>query len=452
MGRLVRIGAGAGYAGDRIEPAQDLAERGNLDYLCFECLAERTIALAQAERRRDSAAGFDRRLIDRLRAVLPACSRNGTRIITNMGAANPAGAARVAAGVAADLGLEHLRIAAVVGDDILDRLIGPDGTFTDAVPLPASFPDATRIVSANVYTGIEGIIAALRGGADVVITGRVSDPALFVAPLVHEFGWALDDWHRLGQATFVGHLLECAGQLTGGYFADPGLKDVHDLSQLGFPLAEVDEDGSATFTKLPGTGGSLSVQTCKEQLLYEVLDPGAYVQPHVTADCRGALFEPLGPDRIRMAGATGRARPDMLKVSVGYLDGYIGEGQMSYAGPGALARARMALEIVADRLARSGIDLKEVRYDIIGADAVDTRGLEAAAEPIEPRIRVAARVGSQAEAQAIGDEVETLYTNGPAGGGGCTKSWREVIAVTPLMVPRSLVSQQIIYETAHALA
>src|SRR5690606_11320833 len=214
----------------------------------------------------------------------------------------------------------------------------------------------------------------------------------------HEFGWALDDWHRLGQATFVGHLLECAGQLTGGYFADPGLKDVHDLSQLGFPLAEVDEDGSATFTKLPGTGGSLSVQTCKEQLLYEVLDPGAYVQPHVTADCRGALFEPLGPDRIRMAGATGRARPDMLKVSVGYLDGYIGEGQMSYAGPGALARARMALGIVADRLARSGIDLKEVRYDIIGADAVDTRGLDAAAEPIEPRIRVAARVGSQAEA------------------------------------------------------
>jgi len=142
----------------------------------------------------------------------------------------------------------------------------------------------------------------------------------------------------------------------------------------------------------------------------------------------------------------------MLKVSVGYLDGYIGEGQMSYAGPGALARARMALGIVADRLARSGIDLKEVRYDIIGADAVDTRGLDAAAEPIEPRIRVAARVGSQAEAQAIGDEVETLYTNGPAGGGGCTKSWREVIAVTPLMVPRSLVSQQIIYETAHALA
>lgn len=452
MKRLVRIGAGAGYAGDRIEPARELAERGGLDYLCFECLAERTIALAQAERRHDPGAGFDRRLAHRLRAVLPACSRNGTRIITNMGAANPVGAARAAAAVAAELGLDRLRIAAVTGDDILDRLIAPDGTFTGSVPLPAGFPDAGRIVSANVYTGIEGIMAALSGGADVVITGRVSDPALFVAPLAHEFGWALDDWHCLGQGTFVGHLLECAGQLTGGYFADPGLKDIPDLSLLGFPFAEVAEDGSATFSKLPGTGGRLSVQTCKEQLLYEVLDPAAYIQPHVTADCRGVGFEALGPDRVRMSGATGRARPDMLKASVGYLDGYIGEGQMSYAGPGAMARARMALDIVADRLVRSGIGAQEVRYDIIGAGAVDGRRLNEGPEPAEPRIRIAARVGSEAEARAIGDEVETLYTNGPAGGGGCTKSWREVIAIAPLMVPREFVSQQVVFEGADAFA
>lgn len=452
MGRLVRIGAGAGYSGDRIEPARDLAERGGLDYLCFECLAERTIALAQAERRHDPATGFDRRLADRLRAVLPGCRRNGTRIITNMGAANPVGAARVAARVGDKLGLKGLRVAAVTGDDILDRLIVHPGIYSDAVSLPAHFPKAASVVSANVYAGIEGIMMALAEGADVVITGRVSDPALFVAPLVHEFGWALDDWNRLGQATFVGHLLECAGQLTGGYFADPGLKDVPALSRLGFPLAEVGEDGSATLTKLPGTGGRLSVRTCKEQLLYEVLDPSAYFQPHVTADCRNVRFEPIDIDRVRMTGATGRAPPEMLKASVGYFDGYIGEGQMSYAGPGAMARAKMALEIVADRLEESGIDMEEVRYDIIGAGAVDGRGSAASAEPAEPRIRVAARVRSEAEARAIGDEVETLYTNGPAGGGGCTKSWREVIAIAPLMVPRDFVSQQVVFENADAFA
>jgi hypothetical protein len=449
--RTVRIGAGAGFSGDRIEPAVDLAERGALDYLVFECLAERTIALALAARQQDPAQGFDPRLEARLKAVLPACHRNGTRIISNMGAANPVGAARAAVRIAAELGLAGVRVAAVTGDDILPLLRPESGPPDPRITLPQGFPAPETIVSANVYSGIEGIRQALAMGADIVLTGRVSDPALFVAPLAHEFAWRADDWHRLGQGTFVGHLLECSGQLTGGYFADPGVKDVPDLARLGFPFADVSQDGAAVLGKLPATGGRLTLRTCREQLLYEVLDPGSYLQPHVTADCRAVRFAEVGPDAIRMSGATGRARPGMLKVSVGYLDGYIGEGQLSYAGPGCLARARAALAIVRERLAIRGGHPRELREDIIGVNAVDTR-TGGDSEPREVRIRVAARVDTEAEARMVGEEVEALYTNGPAGGGGCTRSWRSVIAVAPLMVPRSVLSESVVMEVADAAA
>src|SRR5262245_29228067 len=281
--RTIRIGAGAGYSGDRIEPAVELAERGHLNYLVFECLAERTIALAQQARRSDPDAGYDPLLADRFNAVLRPCVANGVKIITNMGAANPAGAARAVASIARDLGLAGLRIAAVSGDDVMEAvrardlpLVETDGRIADV---------ADRMVSANAYLGAGPIVEALAGGADIVITGRVSDPALFLAPLMHEFGWKADDWDRLGKGTVVGHLLECAGQITGGYFADPGYKDVPNLARLGFPLADVSEDGSAVIGKLPETGGRVSLKTCKEQLLlYEVHDPARYCQPDVVAD------------------------------------------------------------------------------------------------------------------------------------------------------------------------
>src|SRR4051812_18686181 len=265
--KTIRIGSGAGYSGDRIEPAVELAERGNIAYLGFECLAERTIALAQGDKLRDPAAGFDPLLVARMEAVLPACVAGGTRIVTNMGAANPQAAARATADVARRLGLHGLRIAAVSGDDVLDIVSTGDYPLLERPSTVASLGDTIR--SANAYMGVAGIVEALRGGADVVITGRVGDPALFVGPLVHEFGWALSDWDKLGKGTVVGHLLECAGQITGGYFADPGYKDVPHLARLGFPIAEVAEDGSAVLTKVAESGGRLSVRTCKEQLLYE---------------------------------------------------------------------------------------------------------------------------------------------------------------------------------------
>jgi hypothetical protein len=442
---MIRIGAGAGYSGDRIEPAVELAERGRLDYLVFECLAERTIALAQQARQKNRDAGFDPLLAERLQAVLRPCAENKVKIITNMGAANPLGAARAAASIAHELGVARLKIAAITGDDVTELLRDRD---LPLIETQGRVPDvAGRMISANAYLGAAPIAEALAGGADVVITGRVSDAALFLAPLVHEFGWAWDDWHRLGKGTVVGHLLECAGQITGGYFADPGYKDVPDLARLGFPLAEVGEDGSAVITKLPGSGGTVSLKTCKEQLLYELHDPARYVQPDVVADFSAVQFEQVAQDRIAVSGGTGQPRTETLKVTIGYRDGYVGEGQISYAGAGALARARLALAIVAERLKLTGVETTELRQDIIGVDSV-YRGarLDDALEPNDVRIRVVGRTETLKDAHRIGNEVESLWLNGPAGGGGAWKSARAVIAAVSTLIPRSEVKTQVTYE------
>ncbi|VWL96676.1 acyclic terpene utilization AtuA family protein [Burkholderia lata] len=437
--RRVRIGAGAGYSGDRIEPAVELAEHGQLDYLVFECLAERTIAIAQQARRKDPALGYDPLLDARMHAVLPVAAPKGVRIVSNMGAANPRAAARRTAQIAQSLGFAKLKVAAVEGDDVLDVVLRGAFRFEESGDDVAAYRD--RIVSANAYLGAAPIVDALAAGADVVLTGRVADPSLFTAPLIHAFGWQMDDWDTLGAATVVGHLLECAGQVTGGYFADPGYKDVPNLARLGFPIGEVAADGSVVVTKVPHAGGGVSAATCKEQLLYEIHDPARYLQPDVVADFTRVAVVEEAADRVRVTGGRGTARPDTLKVSVAYVDGWIGEGQISYGGPGALERARLALEIVRERLALTGVAATELRFDLIGVDALYGDATPAVrGEPAEVRVRVAGRAASAAEAARIGNEVETLYTNGPAGGGGAFKSTREVIAVQSVLLPRAAVT------------
>lgn len=445
--KTLRIGSGAGYSGDRIEPAVELAEHGDLDYLVFECLAERTIALAQQARMVDPDAGYDPLLSERMRRVLPflaaAGERRRLRIITNMGAANPLAAAREVRRVAAELGLHEIKVLAVTGDDVLQVLRGqPEQVLDNGLTLGAL---GERLISANAYLGAQGIIEALQADADVVITGRVADPSLFLAPQMFEFGWAEDDWERLGQGTLVGHLLECAGQVSGGYFADPGFKEVSDLARLGFPLAQIDTQGQALITKVEGSGGLVSKATCTEQLIYEVHDPAAYLTPDVCADFSAVAFVEEGIDRVRLQGARGGPRPEQLKVSVGYLDGWIGEGQMSYGGPGALARARLAREIVLQRLELTGVRLQEVRAELIGVDSLHGADISERSntEPWEVRLRVVARCEERAEAVRVGNEVETLYTNGPAGGGGASKTLRQVVAVASLLLPRSAVTVKV---------
>jgi len=437
--RTIRIGAGAGYSGDRIEPAVELAEKGRLDYLVFECLAERTIALAQQARMKDPAGGYDPLLAARMQAVLPICRANKVRVITNMGAANPLGAAEATRSIARKLGLSGLRIAAITGDDVLTQAKNANLALDTGGTVNAL---GNRVISANAYVGARAIADALAAGADVVITGRAADPALFLGPLVHEFGWAMDDWDLLGKGTVVGHLLECAGQITGGYFADPAVKDVPDLARLGFPIGEVREDGDLVVTKVEGSGGYVTPATVKEQLLYEIHDPAQYFQPDVVADFSQVRIEEVGPDRVHVSGGLGKPKTGLLKTSVGYLDSYVGEGQISYAGPGAVARGRLALDIVRERLALTGVVSSELRFELIGVDALHGEA-SGAGETYEVRVRVTGRTETLAEAVRIGNEVETLYTNGPAGGGGAWKSAREVVAVASCLVPESAAQPKV---------
>ncbi|WP_308564510.1 acyclic terpene utilization AtuA family protein [uncultured Klebsiella sp.] len=441
--KTIRIGSGAGYAGDRIEPALELAQKGDIQYLVFECLAERTIAIGQKHKKQNPEMGYNELLADRMYAILPTCLEKGIKIITNMGSANPTAAGKRVLEIARELGAKQLKIAVITGDDVHPVLIQTDAILDD-IGKPIS-SCGKEILSANAYMGADAMVQALRDGADIIIAGRVSDPSLFLAPMMYEFNWAADDWEHLGKGTCLGHLLECAGQITGGYYADPGFKDIPHLERLGFPVAEIDENGDAIITKVQGSGGRVCVDTCKEQMLYEIHRPDSYITPDVVADFTAVTFTQVGEDCVRVQGATGLARTDTLKVSVGYLDGFIGEGEISYAGPGAVARGRLALDVVKGRFELCGFVPSEVRFDLIGIDALHGTRLSQSSEPYEVRARVAARCATRAEAVKVGNEVETLYTNGPAGGGGVNKGVKEILAMDSTLLARDRVTPMINY-------
>jgi hypothetical protein len=428
MRRSVRIGCGAGFSADRLEPAVDLAQRGGLDYLVFECLGERTLAFGHRDRMLDGSKGYNALIAPRMRGVLAACRRNGTVVVTNMGSANPLAAAQLTVGIARQLGLAGMKVACVEGDDVT-RQIAPDTPLADRA---GSVRDiGLPLVGANAYLGVEALLPALKAGADVIIAGRIADPSLFLAPLVHRFGWGLDDWQMLGRGTVVGHLMECGMQVTGGYFADPGFKDVPHLVDCGFPIAEVDYDGGCVISKLPDTGGCVTTATVKEQLLYEVHDPAAYLTPDVTADFSHVSIEQLEADSVRVAGADGRQRPDRLKVTIGFDGGFLAEAGVSYAGPNAQARARLAGEVVWQRLSRNNALQGDLRIDMIGVNSLHGTAHQPPTDCEDIRVHVAMRSRRRDDIDAMLWEVESLLCCGPAGGGGFRGS------VTPSVVTHS---------------
>jgi hypothetical protein len=434
MKQNIRIGCGAGFSGDRLEPAVVLADKGKLDYLVLECLAERTIALAQQRKLQNPDAGYDPMLERRISSLLPFLVKNKITLITNMGAANPVSAALKVKEMAQKAGFE-IKVATVYGDDILKQLNGDEITLETGKPIRESGP----IVSANAYLGVDGILEALHQQAQIVITGRVADPSLFLAPMIHEFGWTKDDNQLLGKGTVIGHLLECAGQLTGGYFMDSARKEVPDPANLGHPFADISSDGSAVFSKVEGTGGRLSLQTAKEQLLYEVVNPHAYLTPDISADFTSVSFEQIAENQIQFRGGGGSKAPETLKVSVGYRAYFLGEGEISYTGHDALQRAQLAGHIIEKRLKER---FNDIRIDYIGQNAIH-KGNKAFSNSSEVRLRVAANCDSQEIAKLIGEEVEALYTNGPAGGGGVRKYSKEVIGIHSILMDRNQVSHKI---------
>ena len=447
--KKVRIGSGAGYAGDRVDPAVELLKKGDLDYIIFECLAERTIGLARQEMLADPTKGYSRQLEYRLSQVLGPAKEHGVKIISNMGAVNPHAAVAKAIEIAKQQGITGLKFAAVTGDSVFENI--EQYYEKDILEFPGKIKDyRDRLVSANAYVGAEGIMEALRNGADVIITGRVSDPTLTVAPLCYEFGWTLEDNpDQLGQAGLAGHLLECGGQVTGGYYADPGYKEVQGLDHLGFPLVEFSSDGSFILTKVEGSGGLVSVDTCKEQMLYEIHNPAAYLTPDATADFSQVRFTQVGKDRVSAVGATSHGRPEQLKVNLCYKDSFICEGEVSYGGSNALARAQMAAEMILKRIDLLDIETNEVRVDYIGYNSLygskiaDCIGTGMAPEI---RLRVAVRTQDRANAMKMYNDFDSVYTNGPSGGGGATMKVSEIISVFSCFVDRADVTQNVEYE------
>lgn len=442
----IRIGSGSGWWGDRISPAELSAREGRLDYLCFETMAEATISTAQVRARSDEGfAGYDTYLEDRMNAVLPHCIQNGTRIISNQGWINPLGAAHTVRRMLDALGRRDWKVAAVTGSVITDTVCGSQAPILETGAPLASLRE--NLISAEVYLGADAIVEALEAGADVVITGRVADPSLFLAPMIYGFDWDRNDAARLARGAAIGHLLECGAQLTGGYFADPGVKDIPEPWNLGFPIAEVEPDGSATFTKIAGTGGLLDRRTVLEQMFYEVHDPANYITPDVIVDFTTAVIEETGPDQVRLSGISGKPATGSYKVSVGAHEGFIGEDMFFYAGPGARAKAELARRILMERFAIVGLKAEDLRIDILGVDAIHgAASPEPGCEPYEVAVRVAARCLDRAEALKVGREVDGMAVSGIASTGKRVpfqERVREVVGIWSALVDKTAASGRV---------
>jgi len=443
-GTSIRIGSAAGWSRDRFEPASDLVARGDIDYLCFDSMSEVTMSAAQVARMEsDDAVPYDPYLITRLEPILRDCKRTGIRIVTNQGWLDPLAAAERVLALAREMGIEGLTVAAVHGGNLTDRIadLGVE-TLEDGQPVAAS---RERIVSAEAYLGAQGIVDALGAGADVIITTRIADGCLYLGPLAHEFGWDLDDHHLAARGMVIGHLMECGAQVSGGYFADPGYKEVPDLANIGNPIVEV-SDSRVVMTKLPGSGGVMSPATCKEQLLYEVEDPSTYVCPDCVVDFTKVGFEQVGPDEVEVhIDEAGRPKTPFLKVLVGVTEGYMTEEMVIFAGAGALERARATQSLLEERFRLIDLKAEEIRFDYLGVNAVHREASPpVSVPPYEVVLRVALKTSSRSEADKLRREIDPLAVNGMAGTGKWATSApgsrvRAVVGLNSCLVPRNCV-------------
>lgn len=438
--QTLAVGCGAGFSGDRVDAGlpvvRTLIARGGPAAMIYENLAERTLANQHLSKRSNPQLGYEPLLELQLRPVLAECLAHGITIVGNFGAANPDGASRLIQRLAQELGLPAPRIAVVSGDDLSDDA----GRTIVQAHLGESF-DAARFVCANVYQGAFEIADAIRAGAQIVVTGRVADPSLTLGPAIAHFGWGREQWDALAGGTMAGHLLECGAQVSGGYFADPGMKDVPGLDDVGFPIAEIEADGSCVISKADGTGGLVDERTVKEQLLYEVHDPAAYITPDVVADISAALVKVVGPDRVRLSGVRGHPRTATLKANVFFDGGWLGEGEISYAGPNAEARARLAMDVMQKRMGA----LLALRFDLIGVSSIlgDDANRQLKQTPSglaqDVRLRVAGRHEDVAVVDRLLRELTALWTGGPAGGGGVRVAKRQRLSMQSCLIAREQV-------------
>jgi len=448
----VRIANAAGFWGDNLDAPRRLVEACEVDYLTLEYLAELTLSILAHQRARDPATGFVGDFLTVLESLAPLlAAQPQLRIVTNAGGLNVTGCARRAAAILARAGLPEVAVAAVTGDDVLDSL---DTLIADGQPLghldtgqPLG-PRRSDVVSANAYLGAAPITAALADGARIVITGRVADASLAVGPAVHAFGWSWDDWQRLAAATVAGHIIECGAQASGGY-------DVqwrrYELAHIGYPIAELDADGSLVITKPPATGGAINRRTVAQQLVYEVLDPTCYLTPDVAVDFTQLELAELAEHRVAVRGPVGRPAPQEYKVSIAIADGYRASGQLLVYGSDCIVKARMTAALLQERLRQARVELDRMHVELLGAgDGVP--GLQPPPESLcEVVLRITGWDSRRDAVERFAREFAPLITGGPAGLAGYASARprvQPVMAYWPSTLPKTSVSAEVDVQTA----
>jgi hypothetical protein len=449
---MIRIANGQGFWGDSLEAPVEQVRRGPIDYLTLDYLAEVTMSILQKQRSRDPKTGYARDFVDMIARVLPDLKARRIRVIANAGGVNPTACKDAVLDVAKRQGIT-VRVATVAGDDIMDRLDSFLARGIELKNMDTGEPLAAvraNVQSANVYFGAWPVVDALAQGAEIVITGRVTDTGLALAPMIHEFKWKADDWDKLSAGTIAGHSIECGAQSTGGN-CQVDWETIPHLEDVGYPIIEAEPDGTFCLTKHAGTGGRVTVASVKEQLLYEMGDPHEYITPDCVADFTTIHLDQAGPDRVRFSGIRGRAATDFYKVSISYSAGFKAIGSMVYAWPDAYKKARAADQILRQRLERLGLRFDAIRTEFLGANAC--HGI-AAAEPspelaaqlAEVVLRIGVRSENRAAVERFTKELAPLALNGPpvvTGLGGGRPRVEEIVAYWPALIPKREVTPEV---------
>lgn len=446
--KSVRIAGGLGFYGDSWQPIKASIERGNVQYVASDHLAELTLAILQKDRQRDPKLGYTRDLLPMLLELLPSGVPRGVKFILNAGGLNPLAAREVLLSGLKKFGLK-LKVGVVLGDNVLERLdeLQQRGTSLAHMDTGESLVSIReRLVFASAYLGARPLVEALDAGADIVLTGRVADAALFLAPMIHELGWRFDEWDKLAQGIVVGHLLECSGQSTGGNFGGDW-RSIPDFAHLGYPIAEVWENGDAVITKAPGTGGRVNFDTVREQLLYEVHNPAHYLTPDVDVDMTTLSLTETGDNEVRVTGTTGRPAPETLKIVAGYEDGYMGQATLGYAWPDALAKAQAAAEIIVQQMRETGLETEETVVEYLGYNSIHGPLADPvhAADLNEVYLRIAVRCREKRDAARLARLFPPLALSGPPfiGGAGGIAEPRGLLGIWPTLADRNLIEEYV---------
>ena len=456
MKECIRIASGQGFWGDLLSAPYDQITKGPVDYLVMDYLAEVTMSIMQKQKRKDARLGYAKDLVPLMEQLLPVIVKNNIKVITNGGGVNPLACRDEIFAVARKLGLNGLCIGVIAGDDILDRLdeLTLRGVHLSNMETGEKLSTVLdRVMSANVYFGAGPIVEALDRGAQIVITGRTTDTGLTLAPMMYEFDWKADEWDKLAAGTVAGHILECGGQASGGNFS-ADWRSVPDLAHIGFPIAEAYADGNIAITKHENTGGLVSMQTVKEQLVYEIGNPVNYITPDCIADFTSIRLEEAGSNRVKMSGVKGRAATDTYKVSMSYLDGYTAVSSLTYAWPDALEKAKASDEILRRRLGDLGLRFDEIRSEFLGFNSCHGPLAVMPDEINEVVLRIGVRGKDYEAVERFGKEIAPLILTGPpavTGFAGGRPKPSEVIAYWPALMPKSAVRPEVVVEhmTSH---